>query len=116
MSLSDTACKNAHKHAKTANGKAFKLSDEKGLYLLLEPKITGEWSKGWRLKYRIDGKEKLLSLGTYPNVGLQQAREQRDIARKQLSEGINPSENRKAVKSSKTASASNTPTHVGKTA
>jgi hypothetical protein len=46
-------------------------------------------------------------LGTYPEISLQQAREQRDGIRKQIAGGINPSENRKAVKSSKANSASN---------
>jgi integrase len=104
--LSDTACKNAHKHEKTSTGKPFKLTDEKGLFLLMKPQIDG-WSKWWRFKYRFDGKEKGLSFGTYPDTGLLQAREKRDIARKQLADGIDPGENRKAVKSSKAESAAN---------
>jgi integrase len=106
MPLSDTACKNAHKHAKTATGKAFTLFDDKGLHLLVKPLKDG-WAKWWRLKYRFDGRGCLMSLGTYPETGLQQARGQRDVIRKQIAGGINPSENRKAVKSSKAESAAN---------
>ncbi len=104
--LSDTACKNAHKHEKAANGKPFKIPDEKGLYLLVKPQIDG-WGKWWRFKYRFDGKEKSLSFGTYPDTGLQLARERRDAARKLLADGIDPGENRKAVKLSKSESATN---------
>ncbi|MFA5919784.1 MAG: integrase arm-type DNA-binding domain-containing protein [Methylococcaceae bacterium] len=106
MPLSDTACKNAHRHDKTSGNKPFKLADEKGLYLLLKPQADG-WGKWWRFKYRFGGKEKSLSFGTYPDTGLQQAREKRDAARKQLADGIDPGENRKAVKSSKAESAAN---------
>ena len=106
MPLSDTACKNAHKHAKAAIGKAFTLFDDKGLHLLIKP-LKDSWAKWWRLKYRFDDKDCLLSLGTYPEISLQQAREQRDIIRKQIAGGVNPSENRKAVKSSRAESAAN---------
>jgi len=106
MPLSDTACKNAHKNEKAGSGKPFKLSDEKGLFLLVKPQEDG-WGKWWRFKYRFEGKEKLLSLGTYPETSLAQAREKRDEARKQIAAGIDPSENRKAVKASKAESAAN---------
>lgn len=90
MALTDTACKNAHKHEKASNSKPFKLSDEKGLYLLIKPQVDG-WGKWWRFKYYFRGKEKGLSLGTYPDTSLLQARERRDTARKQIAEGIDPS-------------------------
>lgn len=106
MPLSDTACKNAHKNNKASSGKPFKLADEKGLYLLVKPQAGG-WGKWWRFKYRFGGKEKGISFGTYPDTSLLQAREKRDIARKQIAEGIDPGENRKAVKSSKAESAAN---------
>lgn len=93
MSLSDTACKNAHKNAKAAAGKAFTLFDEKGLHLLVKPNATG-WSKWWRLKYRFNGKDCLMSLGIYPEISLQQARERRDKFRKR----INPAITRKIEK------------------
>jgi integrase len=100
--LTDTACKNAHRGDKAAQGKAFKLADDKGLYLHVKPGIKG-WSKYWRLKYRIGGTEKLLALGKYPEVTLDQARQRRDEARKQLADGIDPGENKKAVEASKLA-------------
>lgn len=98
MSLTDTAIKNAKPGAKPV-----KLSDEKGLFLLVTP-AGGKW---WRLKYRFGGKEKLLSLGTYPEVSLKDARQRRDDARKLLADGIDPGENRKAVKAAKTERAAN---------
>lgn len=93
-----TACKNAHKHPKASNGKPFKLVDGNGLYLLVKPKVNG-WGKWWRLKYQFSGKEKLLSLGTSPEISLAQARGKRDKAKKQIAEGINPSITRKMEKS-----------------
>ena len=53
------------------------------------------------LKYRFDGKEKRLSLGVYPDVSLKDARDRRDASRKLLADGIDPSENRKAMKSAR---------------
>ncbi len=72
-----------------------KLSDERGLYLEMPPS-GGKW---WRFKYRFGGKEKRLSLGVYPDVGLKEARERREDSRKILGNGIDPGEDRKAVKS-----------------
>jgi Arm DNA-binding domain len=72
MALTDTAIKLVK-----AGDADRKLADEKGLYLL----ITPGGSKLWRLKYRIDGKEKKLALGSYPDVGLKEARARRDAAR-----------------------------------
>ena len=79
-------------------GKPFKVSDERGLFLLVTPS-GGKW---WRLKYRLNGKEKSLSLGVYPDVSLADAREKRDQARKVIAAGSDPSELRKANKASKT--------------
>ena len=98
MPLTDTAIKNAKPGTKPV-----KLSDEKGLFLLVSP-AGGKW---WRLKYRLAGKEKLLSLGVYPDVSLKDARQRRDDARKLLADGIDPGENRKAVKSAKAERAAN---------
>jgi integrase len=92
MPLTDTAVRNA----KPAD-KARKLFDERGLYLEVSPK-GGKW---WRFKYRIGGKEKRLSLGVYPDIGLKDARERRDEARRQVANGIDPSAIRKAEKASK---------------
>jgi len=89
MPLSDVAVRNA----KPAE-KAVRLFDEKGLYLEIAPN-GGKW---WRFKYRYLSKEKRLSLGTYPDVSLKDARKRRDEARKLLESGVDPSENRKATK------------------
>ena len=75
-------------------GKSVRLSDERGLYLEVTPN-GGRW---WRLRYRFGGKEKLISLGTYPDTGLKAARERRDAARKLLESGVDPSETRRAEK------------------
>jgi integrase len=77
-----------------AGSKNIKLFDGLGLYLLLVP----QGGKGWRFKYRFGGKEKLISLGTYPEVGLREAREKRDAARKQVASGKDPSVERKLAK------------------
>ncbi|MDR2214633.1 MAG: integrase arm-type DNA-binding domain-containing protein [Nevskiaceae bacterium] len=87
MSLTDVAVRNAKPGSKPR-----KLFDERGLYLLVDPK-GGKW---WRLKYRIDGREKLLSLGTYPDTNLKRAREKRDEARTQIADGTDPASVRRA--------------------
>lgn len=74
--------------------KPFKLFDERGLFLLVHP-TGGRW---WRLKYRIAGREKSISLGVYPDVPLAAARAARDEARRLIASGIDPSERRKAEK------------------
>lgn len=68
--------------------KPYKVSDFEGLFLLVKP--TG--SRLWHQKYRIDGKEKLLAIGPYPEVSLAQARQARDAARALLAAGKDPSE------------------------
>ncbi len=74
--------------------KAYKISDEKGLFM----HVTPQGNKYWRLKYRFGGKEKLLALGVYDDVTLAKAREKRDEARKLLADGIDPSEHKKVMK------------------
>ena len=66
--------------------KAYKLANEKGLYLL----ITPQDSKCWRFKYRFGGKEKVLAIGMYPEISLSEAREKHNEARKQLANEIDP--------------------------
>jgi integrase len=85
--------------------KPYKLADEKGLYLFIQ--ATG--SKLWRFDYRFLGKRKTLALGSYPDVSLSHARDKRDKARSLLASDppIDPSENRKAEKSSKLLSSEN---------
>lgn len=74
--------------------KCITIFDGGGLYLLVSP----SGGKLWRLKYRYLGKQKLLSLGSYPEISLQDAREKRESARKLLANGINPSAAKKAQK------------------
>ena len=110
MPLTDAAIRGAKPAAKP-----IRLFDSGGLYLEIAPS-GGKW---WRLKYRIDGREKRLSLGIYPDVPLagrkdketgiwiDGARERRDKARQLLAEGIDPSAHRKAVRKTKTERAAN---------
>lgn len=67
--------------------KPYKRSDAKGLFILVAP----SGSLLWRFKYRIDGKEKLLSIGPYPDVTLAEARAEREAARALLLAGKDPS-------------------------
>jgi integrase len=89
MPLTDTAIRRA-----VSRLKPFKMFDSDGLFLLVNP-TGGKW---WRFKYRFAGKEKLLSLGTYPEVSLKDARVRRDSERKKIADGIDPAVNRKAAK------------------
>ena len=95
MALSINAIRNAKPTAKP-----YKLADEKGLFLLVQP------SGGmlWRMKFRVDGRdaqgnakkvEKKLGLGTYPEVSLKDARALRDDARALLAKGIDPAEKKR---------------------
>jgi integrase len=85
--LNDTKVRNAK-----SREKAFKLYDERGLFLVVTP--TG--GRLWRFKYQIDEHEKLISLGAYPDVTLKRARERREAARRLIADGIDPSVQRKA--------------------
>jgi integrase len=89
MPLTDTAIRKAQPKDKTS-----RIFDGGGMYLEVAP-AGGKW---WRLKYRYAGKEKRLSLGTYPDTSLKDAREKRDAARKLLAAGVDPGEQRKAAK------------------
>jgi len=82
--LTDTAIRNAK-----PSDKARKITDERGLYLLVTPS-GGKW---WRFKYLFGGKEKLLSLGVSPDIFLADARERREAARKMVAQGIRPRRN-----------------------
>jgi integrase len=81
MALSDAACRAAKPGTKLR-----KLSDSGGLQLWVQP----NGSRLWRLAYRFNGKQKLLSFGKYPFVSLAGAREGRDQAKKQLAAGTDP--------------------------
>ncbi|WP_272699695.1 tyrosine-type recombinase/integrase [Desulfovibrio sp. Fe33] len=89
MPLTDVTCRNAK-----PKEKIYRLFDEKGLYLEVSPR-GGKW---WRLKYRFGGKEKRLSLGTYPDVSLSEARDKRRDFRKLLDNGQDPSQVRQEEK------------------
>jgi integrase len=92
--LTDVGVRNAKPDVKPR-----KLFDGRGLFLLLTPG-GGKW---WRFKYRFGAKAKTLSLGVYPDVGLKEARERRDEARKLLANGVDPSAERKADKAARAA-------------
>lgn len=89
MALTDAAIRNA----KPAD-KPIKLFDGGGLFL----HITPAGQRYWRLKYRFAGKEKLLAIGVYPEVGLREARDRREEAKRLLGEGVDPSVERKVRK------------------
>jgi len=89
---------------------AQKLRDGRGLYLLIQPN-GGRW---WRWDYRrpVTGRRNTLSLGTYPEVSLADARERHAQARKLLAAGVDPGENRKAAKTARAESAANSFTAI----
>ena len=89
MALTDTSIKQT-KPAATP----IKLTDEKGLHLLINP----NGSRYWRFSYRFAGKQKTLALGVYPDTSLKQARIYRDEARQLIANGTDPAELRKAEK------------------
>lgn len=82
MHLTDIAVRTAQPRDKT-----YKLTDGAGLVVLANP----NGSNSWRLRYRFGGREKMLALGTYPQVGLRQARDEADQARRLLIKGRDPS-------------------------
>ncbi|MCW2478011.1 tyrosine-type recombinase/integrase [Candidatus Symbiopectobacterium sp. NZEC135] len=74
-----------------AIGKAYTIPDDNGLSLY----VTSSGGKSWHFRYYWLGKQQRLSLGTYPKVSLQEARNLRDETRALLDTGINPQANRK---------------------
>jgi len=89
MSLTDSAIRNAK-----PGPKVIRMKDDRGLHLEISPK----GGKYWRLRYWISGRERLISLGTYPEVSLRQARDRREDARRLIAEGIDPLLAREAEK------------------
>ena len=81
MALTDTAIRNAK-----PKEKPYKVADSQGLYLLVNPR----GSKLWRVKYRMNGAERKLALGAYPEITLAEARTARDAARMQLAHAVDP--------------------------
>ena len=89
MALTDVAIRNAKPGAK-----AIKLADGGGMFLL----VTPAGGKLWRLKYRVDGREKLLAMGAYPEIGLGEARRRREEARELIALGKDPSREKQREK------------------
>src|SRR5690606_8298040 len=96
--LTDVAIRNA----KPAD-KPYKLSDYKGLYLLVSPA-----GKYWRFNYRYLGKQKTLAVGVYPDTSLEDARGRRDEARALLAKDIDPSLMKRVAKQAKQHANENT--------
>lgn len=84
--------------------KPYKLADGGGLYLL----VNANGSRYWRMKYRVMGREKLLSIGVYPDVSLAVARQKRDEARRSLAAGDDPGAIKKAEKQARKIATANT--------
>lgn len=99
MALTDLGIKRAQPRAKIV-----KLSDGGGLQLW----ITPDGAKRWRLAYRFAGAQKVLAVGVFPEVGLKDAREARDAARKVLARGDDPLAAKKAAKAAKAGEGANT--------
>jgi integrase len=92
LKLTDIKIKKAKPENKTR-----KLFDGGGLFLQVEP--TG--GKLWRFKYRFENKHKLMALGKYPDVPLQEARKRHQEARELLAKGVDPSAAKKATVAAK---------------
>jgi integrase len=99
LPLSDIQIKNAK-----PSSTDYKLTDGKGLYLL----VTTTGGKLWRFNYRHLEKNKTLALGSYPDVSLAEARTRRDQARQLIANGVDPGDMKKQLKQEKAAAAANT--------
>jgi integrase len=98
ITLSEAQVRNAK-----PSDKPVRLYDDRGLYLEVSPR-GGKW---WRLKYSFAGKPRLLSLGTYPDIGLKAVRQRRDEARRLIAQGVDPSAARRAEKVTRSQAATN---------
>lgn len=87
-----------------ASKKALKLSDGGGLYVHLTP----QGAKLWRMAYRYNGLQKLLSFGAYPAIGLSEARQKRDAAKKLLASDVDPALQSKQEKIARQEAGQNT--------
>jgi len=105
MALTDIAIRTAK-----PKEKPYKMGDALGLFLLVQP----SGGKLWRLKHRVDGREKKLSLGTYPEITLSEARKRRDEAREMIALGKDPSREKQRAKVQARASAENNFSAVAK--
>ncbi|QSR23191.1 integrase arm-type DNA-binding domain-containing protein [Hyphomonas sp. KY3] len=104
MKLTDTRIRNLKKAEKP-----YKVADGGGLYL----QVTATGSKLWRMRYRFDGKQKLLSFGAYPDLTLQKARQRRQAARALLADGVDPAEHAKEAKAQQAALTEHTFARIG---
>ena len=93
MKLTDTKIRTAKPRERP-----YKLFDGGGLYLMVSAQKDGAAGRYWRLKYRIEGKEKVLAIGTYPDINLREAREAAQHARRLLVRGVDPSEKKRSSK------------------
>ncbi|WP_428569397.1 MAG: tyrosine-type recombinase/integrase [Solidesulfovibrio sp. DCME] len=89
MPLSDTKLRGIK-----SRSTAFRLADERGLYV----EVTPSGSKLWRFRYKLDGREGMLALGKYPEISLKEARTQREKLREQVAHGIDPAATRRTEK------------------
>lgn len=99
MPLSDTVCRSAK-----AGAAPRKLADSLGLYLY----VSTSGARSWRLDYRLAGKRRTVSFGTYPTVSLADARRARDQAKKLLAAGVDPSDHKRATREAARAVVENT--------
>src|SRR4051812_14890826 len=86
MALSDTAIRKAK-----GRDRPYRMSDERGLYLLVQP----DGARWWRLDFSLNRKRRTMSLGVYPDVELADARKERDRLRKLIAAGIDPVKQRR---------------------
>lgn len=105
MPLTDVAIKRAKPESK-----AYRLPDSGGLFLF----VTPAGGKSWRWKYLVDGKQKLMTFGLYPDISLAEARELRDTARKRKNQGIDPMAERKTARLIRRVAAENSFETVGR--
>ena len=89
MALTDVAIRKTK-----PGGKPVKLADGGGLHLL----VTPAGGKLWRLKYRLNGREKQLAIGSYPEISLSEARKRREAARMLIANGKDPSQEKRREK------------------
>lgn len=97
--LTDTQCRTAK-----AKEKLYRLNDFNGLYLEVKP----NGKKAWRYRFKLNGKSSMFALGEYPTVKLAEAREKCEQARKQVADGVSPTQARQLNKIRKVNDASNT--------
>lgn len=103
--LNDRQIKNAK-----PKEKPYKLSDGGGLFLL----VTVSGVKSWRIKYRLNGKEKLLTVGKYPEISLQEARQSLEQAKAMLANGIDPAKEKQKEKEERKKAQLNTFEHIAR--